>query len=164
MKASSLLLCLWIVSTAVCAEATDSCAGLADSALNECRVNQQILRQQQLEQLLQQQQDRQNELDKQQREIRQQLESMRVENQSLREQLRREPASQTVQPVATHSASTAELKSWKSENPWFGSDYVKTQFAMRYLKQLQQERPDLAGRELLDALSMKVNETYAARH
>ena len=163
MKASCLLPCLLVASAAVCAAQTDSCAGLEDSALNQCRVNQQSLRQQQLEQLLQQQQDRQNQLDKQQREIKQQLESMRVENQSLREQLRRESASEA-RPVATTYSKTADIKSWRSENPWFGSDYVKTQFAMRYVKQLQQERPDLAGRELLEALSMKVNETFPARH
>lgn len=164
MRASSLLLCLWVSSAAVCAEPTDSCDGLKDSALNQCRVNQQTVRQQQLEGLLQQQQDRQNQLDQQQREIRQQLESMRVENQSLREQLRREPATEASRPVATNYSKTADIKSWKAQNPWFGTDYVKTQFAMRYMKQLQQERPDLAGRELLDSVSMKVSETYAARH
>jgi hypothetical protein len=35
---------------------------------------------------------------------------------------------------------------------------------MRYTKQLQRERPDLSGRDLLDALSAKVNETFGARH
>jgi hypothetical protein len=33
---------------------------------------------------------------------------------------------------------------------------------MRYTKQLQKQRPDLAGREFLDAVSMKVNETFGA--
>ena len=35
---------------------------------------------------------------------------------------------------------------------------------MRYMKQLQKERPDLAGRELLDAVSTKVDETFGAKH
>jgi hypothetical protein len=35
---------------------------------------------------------------------------------------------------------------------------------MRYAKQLQQERPDLVGRELLDALSTKVDQTFGAKH
>jgi hypothetical protein len=35
---------------------------------------------------------------------------------------------------------------------------------MRYTKQLQQERPDLTGRALLDAVSAKVNETFDAKH
>jgi len=50
------------------------------------------------------------------------------------------------------------------ENPWFGADYARTQFATRYIKQLEQERPDLAGRALLDAVSTKVNETFGAKH
>jgi hypothetical protein len=69
--------------------------------------------------------------------------------------------------VATNSTDDSrsqDLKSWKADNPWFGSDYARTQFAMRYIKQLQQERPDLAGRELLDAVSTKVNETFGAKH
>jgi hypothetical protein len=32
------------------------------------------------------------------------------------------------------------------------------------MKQLEKERPDLTGRELLDAVSTKVNETFGARH
>jgi hypothetical protein len=54
----------------------------------------------------------------------------------------------------------ADLKSWKAENPWFGSDYSRTEFALRYAKQLKKDRPDLTGRPLLDALSVKVNETF----
>jgi hypothetical protein len=98
---------------------------------------------------------------------------MRLENENLRKQVERQAASQPARPVATNSMDSAkgldasksmDLKNWRAENPWFGSDYPKTQFAMRYIKQLQKERPDLAGRELLDALSAKVNETFGARH
>jgi len=42
-------------------------------------------------------------------------------------------------------------------------DYAKTAFAMRYAKQLQQERPDLVGRPFLDAVSDKVRDTFGAR-
>jgi septal ring factor EnvC (AmiA/AmiB activator) len=168
MKTSCLLLCLAAFSGAICAEQTDTCAGLEGSALTQCRSYQQTLKQQErLEQQLQQQEDRQNQLDKQQREVQQQLESMRLQNEILRKQLERETASQTARPVATNSTDASksqDLKSWKADNPWYGSDYAKTQFATRYIKQLQQERPDLAGRELLDALSAKVDETFGARH
>jgi hypothetical protein len=41
-------------------------------------------------------------------------------------------------------------------------DYAKTEFAMRYAKQLQRERPDLVGRPLLDAVSKKVKDTFGA--
>ena len=165
IKAACLLLCLAVFSGAICAEETVSCAGLEGPALTQCRGTQQTLRQQQqLEVQLQQQQERQNQLDRQQREVQQQLESMRLQNESLRKQLERETASQSGRPVATGSSKSPEVKSWRADNPWFGSDYARTQFATRYIKQLQEERPDLAGRELLDAVSTKVDETFGAKH
>jgi TolA-binding protein len=168
MKQGCLLLCLFVLSGALCAEQTDSCAGLEGSALTQCLSSQQTLRlQQRLEQQLQEQQERQNQLDKQQREVQQQLESLRLQNESLRKELEREAANRAARPAVTNSTAASkseDVKSWKADNPWFGSDYAKTQFATRYIKQLQQERPDLSGRELLDALSTKVNETFGARN
>ncbi len=164
MKPVYLLLCLAIFSGAIGAEQTDPCNGLAGTDLTQCRSNQQTLRQQQrLERLLQEQQERQNQLDKQQREVQQQLESLRLQNEGLRQQLERDAANQAARPGAAASKNP-DLKSWRADNPWFGSDYEKTQFAMRYINKLQQERPDLSGRQLLDALSAKVNETFGANH
>jgi hypothetical protein len=170
-KAGCVLVCLGALSGTICAEQTDSCAGLAGFALTQCRTNQQTLRQQaHLEQLLEQQQERQNELATQQKEVQQQLDSMRLQNESLRKQLERQAANPPPRVVATESAASTrsttndDVKSWRADNPWYGSDYRRTQFATHYLKQLQQERPDLSGRQLLDALSMKVNETFSARH
>jgi len=168
MKSEYLLLMLCAFSGTICAEQTDACAGLEGSGLTQCRSNQQTLRlQERLEQQLQRQQERQNELDKQQREVQQQLESMRLQNESLRKELERETASQPARAVATASTSATksqDLKSWKAVNPWFGSDYARTQFAMHYTKELQQERPDLAGRDLLDAVSLKVDEEFGRKH
>jgi len=170
MKAGWLVFYLYAFSGTITAEQTDGCAGLEGTGLTQCQGNQQTLRQQErLEQLLQQQQERQVQLDKQQREVQEQLESMRLQNESLRKQLEREIANQTARPVATNATAPAppkseDIKRWKADNPWFGSDYAKTQFAMRYGKQLQQERPELSGRPLLDALSTKVNETFGERH
>ena len=92
---------------------------------------------------------------------------MRLQNESLRRQLARETMNQPARPVTTvaPAASTSQdLKNWKADNSWFGSDYARTQFAMRYMRQLQHERPDLGGRELLDALSTKVNDTFGPKH
>jgi TolA-binding protein len=164
MKQFSLFVCLSVLCGAICAEQTDSCAGLEGYALAQCRANQQSLRQGQLEQQLQQQEERQNQLDKQQRDVQQQLESLRLQNESLRKQLEREASNRPARPPATDDSKSVEVKNWRAENPWFGTDYVKTEFAVRYIKQLQQERPDLAGRALLDALSAKVNESFAAKH
>jgi TolA-binding protein len=159
MKPAYLLLSLAVFSGAICAEQTDTCAGLEGTGLTQCRQNR-------LEQQLQQQQERQNQLDRQQREVQQQLESMRLQNESLRKQLERATANPPARPVATVTTEASkgqDLKSWRADNPWYGSDYARTQFATRYIKQLQQERPDLAGRELLDAVSTKVNETFGAK-
>ena len=162
---------LAVCFTTIYAQQTDPCAGLAGAALGQCQGNQQKLLRQQLDQQQQQiqtQQERQNQLDQQQRQIQQQLESMRLQNESLRKQLDLDKsANQTAQPAATGYSKTAEinpseLKSWKSDNPWYGTDYAKTQFAMRYTKQLEQERPDLVGRPLLDAISAKVRDTFPA--
>jgi hypothetical protein len=151
------------------AQQTDPCAGLAGAALGQCQGNQQKLLRQQLDQQQQQiqsQQERQNQLDQQQRQIQTQLENMRLQNEILRNQLDQEKsANQSAQPPATDNAKSAALKtlevrSWKSDNPWYGTDYAKTQFAMRYAKQLQQERPDLVGRPFLDAISAKVRDTF----
>jgi TolA-binding protein len=172
MKPDCLLVCLsafslLFFSGAVYAEQTDTCSGLEGTGLTQCRSNQlTLLQQERLEQQLQQQQERQNQLDKQQREVQQQLESLRLQNESLRKQLEREMANPPARPGATDSRNSSknpELKSWKADNPWFGTDYARTQFAVRYMKQLQQDRPDLGGRELLDALSTKVNETFGAK-
>jgi TolA-binding protein len=173
MKPACLLLGLSVFAGATCADPTDPCAGLDGSTLSQCRSTQQTLQQQQqLERLLQQQQERQNQLDQQQREVQQQLESMRLQNESLRKQLEREAANQAAHPVATtaakaqdlpDSAKAQDLESWKADHPWFGRDYSRTQFAMRYIKKLQKERPDLGERELLDAVSTKVDETFGAK-
>ena len=164
IKQALLVFFLSVLSGAICAQQTDPCAGLMDSAVAQCRANRQTLQQQHLEQQLQQQQQRQNQLDEQQRQIQQQLEDMRVQNEVLRKQLEQQKsASQPAQPPAAGYSKPPELNSWKSDNPWFGSDYAKTEFAMRYAKQLQKERPDLIGRPFLDAISAKVNETFAAK-
>ena len=170
----SLAACFSVFSGVIYADEADPCAGLEGAGLAQCRSNQQTLRlQERLEQQLQQQQERQKQLDIQQREVQQQLESMRLQNESLRKQLEREAANQAARPVATVAtdasrtrdvAKSKDLESWKADNPWYGSDYARTQFATRYMKQLEKARPELAGRELLDTVSTKVNETFGAQH
>jgi hypothetical protein len=149
------------------AQQADPCAGLAGSALGQCRGDQQKLQQRQLEQqqeLLQQQQERQNQLAEQQRQMQKQLEDMRFQNELLRKQLEQDrSANPSVQvSAAGYSKNPEAIKDWKSDNPWFGMNYAKTQFAMRYAKELQRERPDLVGRPFLDAVSDKVRDTFGA--
>jgi hypothetical protein len=163
-KASWLLVLVAALPGGICVAQSDACAGMEGSAMSQCRSEQTLRLQRQLEQQLQEQQERQNQLDRQQREVQRQLEGLRLQNESLRQQLERETVAPAAKPVATDSArvpSSADVRSWHADNPWFGSDYAKTQFAMRYITQLQQQRPDLAGRDLLDALTAKVNETFA---
>jgi TolA-binding protein len=166
MKPYLLALSVAVFSTAIFAQQADPCAGLAGSALGQCRGDQQKLQQRQLEQQqrqLQEQQERQNQLAEQQRQMQLQMESMRLQNELLQKQLEQDKsANQTFRASATDYSKTPEVKNWKSENPWYGTDYAKTDFAMRYAKRLQQERPDLAGRPFLDAVSAKVNDTFGA--
>ena len=180
MKSYLLGFCLGALSAPICAQHPDSCAGLAGIALAQCQTNQQKLQQQQeqleqqkqqlerqrqeleqQQQELQHEQERQNQLTKQQREFQQQLDNMQRQNELLRTQLEQRQSANQPAPVPTTAHSNpAELKSWKAENPWFGSDYARTQFAVRYARQLQQERPDLVGRPLLDNISAKVRDTF----
>jgi len=181
-----LALYLSVFSGTICAQQADPCGGLAGFALGQCQANQRQLQQQQLQQQqlqqqqlqqqqleqqqkqlqqqLQQQQERQKQLDEQQRQIQDQLENLRLQNEILRKQLEHEKsANQPALPPATDYSKSTDLKSWKSDNPWYGSDYAKTEFAMRYAKQLRQERPVLIGRAFYDAVSAKVNETFGAK-
>ena len=166
MKSYVIAFALGTFPAAICAQQADPCAGLAGVALGNCRGDQQKLQQQQLEQQqeqLREQLERQNQLAEQQRQMQQQLESMRLQNEFLTKQLEHDrAANQAVQAASTDYSKTPEVKTWKSENPWFGTDYAKTQLAMHYAKQLQRERPDLVGRPFLDAVSEKVRDTFGA--
>ena len=166
MKSHLLALSLAAFPMTICAHQADPCAGLLGIALSQCRGDQQKLQQQQLEQQqeeLQQQRERQNQLAEQQRQMQQQLENMRLQNELLQRQLEHDKSLvQSVRASTTGESKAPELKSWKSENPWFGTDFAKTQLAMRYARQLQREQPDLVGRPFLDALTAKVNDTFGA--
>jgi TolA-binding protein len=166
--ASSLTFC----SSAILAEPVDPCGGLSGSALEQCRSGQQTRQQEALDKLqerLQQQQQRQQQLDEEQRQMQVQMEQMRQQNETLRKQLDSQASAiQSAQPRESDrrkaaKLNSAELNTWKSANPWYGSDYTKTAFAMRYTKQLEQEQPDLTGRPLLDAVSAKVSEQFDTR-
>jgi TolA-binding protein len=164
MKSYVLAFSLAAIPATICAQQADPCAGMAASASAQCRGDQQKLLQQQLtlqQEQLQQQRDRQSQLAEQQRQMQQQLENMRLQNELLQKQLEKS-ASRPVQVSATDYSKSPEIKSWKSENPWYGMDYTKTAFAMRYAKQLQREQPDLVGRPFLDAVSEKVRGTFGA--
>jgi small-conductance mechanosensitive channel len=171
MKLYLLVLSLAAFPATIFAQQADPCAGLVGSALGQCGGDQQKLQQQQLEhrleqqqKQLQQQQQQQSQLAEQQREMQQQLENMRLQNELLQKQLQQDKSvNLPVRASATDYSRAAEVKSWKSENPWYGRDYAKTQFAMRYAKQLQQEQPDLVGRPFLDAVSAKVSDTFVGK-
>jgi hypothetical protein len=166
MKAYLVALSIAAFPAGTFAQPADPCAGLAGPALGQCRGDQQKLQQQQLEQQqkqLQEQQQRQNQLAEQQRQMQLQLENMRVQNELLQKQLEEDKSvNQAIRVSTTDYSKTPEVKNWKSDNPWFGTDYAKTAFAMRYAKQLQREQPDLVGRPFLDAVSAKVNDTFGA--
>jgi len=112
---------------------------------------QQLMRQQQ-----QMEQDPPNERPQNQR----QLEDMQHRIEALSTQVEHQKsASQPVTPAAGE-AKRREVQDWRANNPWYGSDYPRTQYAMRYAKELQQEQPDLVGRPFLDAISAKVTDKF----
>src|SRR5580658_8767972 len=174
MKWHVLGLCLAAFSATIHAQAADPCAGLMGAALGQCQdaqqklqreqlaqqqqqlaqQQQQLMRQQQeLQQQLQQQRDVQSQLNTQQPQDQKQLDGMQHQIESLTKQLEREKSAN--QPVQRQ-----DFISWKADNPWYGSNYAKTRFAMRYIRQLQREQPDLAGRPFLDAVSAKVSDQF----
>lgn len=173
-------LCLAVWSAAIHGQEADPCAGLAGAALGQCLADQQKLQRQQLAQQQQQLAQQQQQLTQQLQQLTQQQQQLAQQQQRLmqqQEQLARQQQEfgqqqkQQQQQVAVAVARAAEprvsadvkrkdLESWKAENPWYGSDYARTQLAMRYAKQLQREQPDLTGRPFLDALSAKVKDTF----
>jgi hypothetical protein len=63
-------------------------------------------------------------------------------------------------PSPATAAESQEFARWVSENPWFGADKMKTQFAMQYAKQLRREQPRLLGRMFFDNVAGKVGERF----
>jgi TolA-binding protein len=162
MKCYLLAFCLAVFSQTICAQQADPCTALSGSALERCQVNQQKLQQQQLTEQQKQLTQLQQQLAQQQQQLAQQQEQLKQQQEQLKQQQEHEKsANQPAASVAT-DAKREELRSWKADNPWFGSDYARTQLAMRYAKQLQGERPDLVGRPFLDAISAKVKDTFDA--
>jgi TolA-binding protein len=186
MKRYFLALYLWaFVSATIGAQEADPCAGLAGSALAQCQGDQQKLQRQQLaeqqrqlaqqqQQLTQQQQQlarQQQQLMRQQQQMEQNPPNERPQNQRQLEDMQHridvlstqvEHQKSANQPVtlAAREAKRREVQDWRANNPWYGSDYPRTQFAMRYAKELQQEQPDLVGRPFLDAISAKVTDKF----
>lgn len=142
----------WIVND------TGGCGGLYGAAQGECIANRQIMQQQQ-QQLQLQQLQQQKQLQQQQ----QQVENQRLQNElprrKLEDQQSTNPSKPQESPQVDYS-KTPDFQKWQSENPWFGPDRAKTEFALLYAKQLRQERAELIGRPFFDAVSIKVNETF----
>jgi exonuclease VII large subunit len=166
-------LCLAAFSATIRAQEADPCTGLVGVALGQCQDTQQKLQRQQLaqqqQQLAQQQQQlaqQQQQLAQQQQLLAQQQEQLKRQQEQLgqqHQQMTKQQEHPRQQEVLNKQVEREELKSWKADNPWFGSDYAKTQFATRYARQLEEEQPDLVGRPLLDAISAKVRDKFGAR-
>jgi hypothetical protein len=111
----------------------EPCAGMEGYAAVLCHKNIQAQQQQELAQSLS---------DEKQRKIQEQkMERLGIKN------------------PATGSESQAFAR-WVSENPWFGSDKMQTQFAMQYAKQLRHEQPSLLGQMFFDNVAAKVRDKF----
>jgi DNA repair exonuclease SbcCD ATPase subunit len=149
---------------------------LAQQQQQLAQQQQQLTQQQQ--QLAQQQQQlmrQQHQLEQQQLERQtvrnppderpqnqQQLEDMQHRIDVLSTQVEHQKSANQPVTSAAREAKRQEAQNWKAENPWYGSDYARTQFAMRYAKELQREQPDLVGRPFLDAISAKVTDKFGS--
>jgi hypothetical protein len=63
-------------------------------------------------------------------------------------------------PNPATGSESEEFARWVSENPWFGPDKMKTEFAMQYAKQLRRKQPGLLGRMFFDNVAAKVGEKF----
>jgi hypothetical protein len=190
MKCYVLGVILAAFSATIPAQETDPCAGLVGAALGQCQDAQQKLQRQQLAQQQQQLAQQQQQLAQQQQQLAQQQQQLMRQQQELQQQLQQQrdgqsqsnaqqPQSQKQldgmqhqienltkqlarEKTANQPVQRQDFTSWKADNPWYGSDYPKTRFAMRYIKELQREQPDLAGRPFLDAVSAKVSDQFGS--
>jgi hypothetical protein len=89
-----------------------------------------------------------------------QAENLRLHSELLRHELARVQAPATT-PSAAELAATPGFGDWQTENRWFGSDRARTEYALLYAKDLRQQQPELNGRPLLNALSVRVREVFA---
>ncbi len=128
-----------------------ACAGVYGDAHAICLHEQQTLQQQRKAQ------------DAQVALQREEQENTRLRNDLLRHELAQQQA-----PAVPTGGSSSQLdfmsvpgfRTWQTDNAWFGSDRARTEFALLYQKQLRQERPDVTGRPLLDAVSARVREVF----
>lgn len=94
-----------------------------------------------------------------------QIRNQQLQNEILRRQL--EPDQSANQPRPQQApqvdySTTPEFRNWLSENPWFGTEKAKTEFALLYAQQLRRERPGLTGRPFFDVVTAKVLQTFGA--
>src|ERR1700722_1096930 len=119
---------------------------------------QQLVQQQQ--QLMRQQQQMEQNPPNERPQNQRQLEDMQHRIDVLGTQVEHQKSANQPVTLAAREAERREVQDWRANNPWYGSDYPRTQFAMRYAKELQQEQPDLVGRPFLDAIAAKVTDKF----
>jgi Cu/Ag efflux protein CusF len=111
-----------------------------------CHANLLEQQQQELSQALHQ--VRQTQQDLQQRTIHdQQMRNLGFPNETLRKQIERDTS---MDHLSEADLAKGVFESWQSQNPWFGSNKAKTQFAMQNAEQLRRDQPDLIGREFFN--------------
>jgi hypothetical protein len=146
------------------------CAGVHELlAKSACERQQYDLRRQQAQQQQEQQQAQRQAQDDQARQRQllqeQQVENLRLQNEILRRKLEQEKSGTSLPVEQTPLRSISEIpefQEWKLDNPWFGVDHAKSEFAMLFARQLRQDQPELTGRPFLNAVSAEVGETFGS--
>jgi TolA-binding protein len=92
-----------------------------------------------------------------------QIRNQQLQNEILRRQLEQQKQStQQTQPIQqANQPIDPALEEWQAENPWFGKNKAKTEFALLYARQLRQDGSTLTGRPFYDAISAKIKDVFS---
>lgn len=77
---------------------------------------------------------------------------------AIKESEKPKPAAAAVKPV--QQETTPVFKDWATENPWFGTDEPKSDYAMGVAGRLRASQPHLTERAFLDAVAKAVNTQF----
>lgn len=81
---------------------------------------------------------------------------LQVANDALKASGKKPVAEPAKPPTSAAPDENPEFKAWQSENPWFGSDELRTDLSITVAERLKQKDPSISGRNLLDKVVEKV--------
>jgi len=92
----------------------------------------------------------------------QQIKRMKLENELLKQKLERQKSGDQSQTSAPKANLSPAFRAWLADNPWFGRDRPRTEYANLYARELRRQQPTLVGRPFFDAVGAKVKEVFGS--